>query len=209
MVDSQPEKLVAVGGDFGRLAKSGKVVMALGPKPSPPGTEGSKSPYLGPFNLLSLRAFLVGKTIPGMRVDDTIKAVDWLVDRGEADPNSITAYGAGPMGVVVLHAAALDARIKRVVIENTLASYRMVLDQPLHRDISEIAIPGVLAKYDMGDVLAALAPRPVTVINPQDATGATISAEQFRKALGYVFESGKAERIRVMEREAGDPLPLD
>ena len=73
----------AVGGDFDRLAKSGKVVMALGPKPSPPGTEGLKSPYLGPFNLLWLRAFLVGKTILGMRVDDTIRAVDWLVSRGD------------------------------------------------------------------------------------------------------------------------------
>ena len=82
MLDAQPEKLIAPGSDFDRLAKSGHVVMALGPKPSPPGAEGLKSPYLGPFNLLSLRAFLVGKTILGMRVDDTIKAVDWLVSRG-------------------------------------------------------------------------------------------------------------------------------
>jgi cephalosporin-C deacetylase-like acetyl esterase len=206
MVDSQPEKLTShgdtTGGDFDRLAKSGKVVMALGPKPSPPGTEGSKSPYLGPFNLLSLRAFLVGKTILGMRVDDTIKAVDWLVSRGETDPNAITAYGSGAMGVVVLHAAALDSRIKKVVVENTLASYRMVLDEPLHRNVSEIVIPGVLAKYDIGDLLAAVAPRQVTVINPQDATGVVISAEQFRRATG-------AASVRVLERGAADALPLD
>jgi cephalosporin-C deacetylase-like acetyl esterase len=209
MVDAQPEKLSAVGGDFDRLAKSGKVVMALGPKPSPPGTEGLKSPYLGPFNLLSLRAFLVGKTILGMRVDDTIKAVDWLISRGETDSNAITVYGSGAMGAVVLHAAVLDPRVKKVVIENTLASYRMVLDQPLHRNISEIMIPGVLAKYDIGDLLTAVAPRSVTVINPQDATGANIGGERFRKELGYVFEAGKADWIKVVERGAADPLPLD
>ncbi len=209
MVDAQPEKLVTPGGDFDRLAKSGHVVMALGPKPSPPGTEGLKSPYLGPFNLLSLRAFLVGKTILGMRVDDTIRAVDWLVSRGDVDSNSITAYGSGAMGAVVLHAAALDSRIKKVVIENTLASYRMVLEQPLHRNISEIMIPGVLAKYDLGDLLVAVAPRPVTVINPQDAAGAAISGAEFRKDLGYVFEAGKADRIKVVERAGADPLPLD
>jgi cephalosporin-C deacetylase-like acetyl esterase len=197
MVDSQPEKLTVAGGDFDRLAKSGKVVMALGPKPSPPGTEGLKSPYLGPFNLLSLRAFLVGKTILGMRVDDTIKAVDWLVSRGETDPNAITAYGSGAMGAVVLHTAALDSRIKKVVIENTLASYRMVLDQPLHRDISEIVIPGVLAKYDMGDLLMAVAPRPVIVLNPRDAAG-----------LPTDFSS-IAPNISIPEHAAGDPLPLD
>lgn len=202
MLDSFPEKLAAPDGDFDRLAKSGHVVMALGPKPSPPGTEGLKSPFLGPFNLLSLRAELVGKTILGMRVDDTIRAVDWLTNRGDVDSNKITAYGRGAMGAVVLHAAVLDPRVKTVVIENTLAAYRMVLDQRLHRNISEIAIPGVLAKYDMGDLLAALAPRAVTVINPWDATGAPVSVDQFRREAG-------GTNVRVLQRGASDPLPLD
>lgn len=202
MLDSEPGKLAAPGGDFERLAKSGHVVMTLVPKPSPPGTEGLKSPYLGPFNLLSLRAELVGKTILGMRVDDTIRAVDWLTDRGDVDSKAITAYGTGAMGAVALHAAVLDSRIKKVVIEDTLAAYKLVLDQPLHRDISEIMIPGVLAKYDMGDLLAAVAPRSVTVINPSDAAGARITADQFRKATG-------AANAKVIERGATDPLPLD
>ena len=205
MVDAQPEKLTAPGGDFDRLAKAGRVVMALGPKPSPPGTEGLKSPYLGPFNLLSLRAFLVGKTTLGMRVDDTIKAMDWLVSLGQTDVKDISVYGSGSMGAVVLHAAALDSRIKKVTIENTLASYKMVLEQPLHRDISEVVVPGVLTKYDMGDLIQAIAPRPVTVVHPQDATGAPVSVDQFRKDLNYVFDSGNADRVKVMEQASNVP----
>ncbi len=84
------------------------------------------------------------------------------------------------MGAVVLHAAVLDSRIRRVVVENTLTSYRMVLDEPLHRNISEILIPGVLRKYDMGDLLLAVGGR-VTVINPQDAAGDVITAEHSAK----------------------------
>ena len=169
--------------------------MALGPKPSPVGTEGLKSQYLGPFNLLSLRAFLVGKTILGMRVDDTIKAMDWLSSRGETDPKAITVYGSGAMGAVALHAAVLDSRIKKVVVENTLASYRMVTD-PLHRNISEVVIPGVLAKYDMSDLLAALAPRPVTVIHPLDATRRRrVSIDQFQKSFS-------AAGVKVIDRAA-------
>ena len=160
------------------------------PRPTPPGTEGAKSPYLGTFNLLSLRAFLVGKTIIGMRVEDTIHAMDWLSARADVDTSAITAYGNGPMGAVVLHAAALDSRIGRVVVENTLTSYRMILEQPLHRNVSEVMIPGVLRKYDMGDLLLTISPRPVTVINPQDATGAVITSEQFRNELDYIFRSG-------------------
>jgi hypothetical protein len=96
-----------------------------------------------------------------------------------------------------------------VVIENSLTSYRMAMEQPLHRDMPEIVVPGVLPRYDLGDVLLAIAPRPVTVLNPEDATGAVLTADQFRQALSYVFASKSAGSIRVKQHEAGKSLPLD
>ena len=214
MLDSQPfGRLAMAGGDLDRLAKAGRIVMVLEPRPSPPGTEGLKSPLMGYFNLLSLRAFLVGKTIVGMRVDDTIHAMDWLCARPDVDRSAITAYGAGPEGVVLLHAAVLDTRIGRLVTENTLATYRMIIDQPIHRNVSEMVIPGVLRKYDTGDLLLAVYPRPVTVVNPQDALGTELSEAEYRKDLAYVFQSdqklGQAQRIRLMSRGMRDPLPID
>jgi len=205
ILDSRPkETTAATGSDFDRLIKSGHVVMVLGPTPTPPGAEGLKSPYLGTFNLLGLRALLVGKSILGMRIDDTIRAMDFLSARSDVDPASITVYGNGAMGAVALHAAALDSRIRRVVVENTLTSYRMVLDEPLHRNISEILIPGVLRKYDTGDLLLAVGGR-VTVINPQNAAGEVITADQFHKELSYV----PADRVKVIFRKADEPLPLE
>ncbi len=206
IVDSDPGKLTD-GVD--RLVKSGHIVMVLGTTPTPPGTEGLKSPYLGTFNLLGLRALLVGKSILGMRVDDTIRAMDLLAARSDVDPASITVYGNGAMGAVALHAAALDSRIRRVVVENTLTSYRMVLDEPLHRNISEILVPGVLSKYDMGDLMLA-APGRVTVINPQNAAGEVITADQFRKELDRVTTGGfPADPVKVIFRNSEDPLPLE
>jgi cephalosporin-C deacetylase-like acetyl esterase len=205
MVDSRAgDVLMPNSGTIDQLAKSGHIVMVLGSTPTPLGAEGLKSPYLGTFNLLGLRALLVGKSILGMRVDDTIRAMDFLSARSDVDPASITVYGSGAMGAVVLHAAALDSRIRRVVVENTLTSYRMVLDEPLHRNISEILIPGVLRKYDMGDLLLAAGGR-VTVINPQNAAGDMITSDQFRKELSYV----PADRVKVIFRNAEDPLPLE
>jgi cephalosporin-C deacetylase-like acetyl esterase len=214
MLNSLPkERFAAAGGDFDRLVQSGRVVMVVQPRPSPPGTEGLKSPLLGVFNLLSLRAFLVGKTIVGMRMDDAIHAVDWLSTRKDVDASAVTAYGEGSLGVVLLHAAALDLRIKRVVVENSLASYRMIVDEPIHRNVSEVVLPGVLRKYDMGDLMLAAYPRPVTVINPQDALGAALTEQEYRKSLAYVFESdsnlGSPQRVRVLFRGARDPLPID
>jgi hypothetical protein len=83
----------------------------------------------------------------------------------------------------------------------------MALDQPLHSNVSEIMIPGVLRRYDVGGLLMAMAPRPVTVINPHDATGAIISNEEFRKLLSYAFEF-KGQNIHVNARAAGEPLRL-
>lgn len=187
--------------ELDRMAKSGWVTVALQPTPAPPGTEGLKSPYLGSFNLLSLRAFLVGKTIVGLQIDDAIHAVDSLASRADVDASRIAIYGNGPLGIVALHTAALDSRIQSVIVENTLASYRIVLDQPLHRNISEVMIPGVLRKYDVGNLMLAVSPRPVTIINPQDATGAIIDEAQFRKATG--------QAVRVLARKTGEPLPFE
>jgi len=147
------------------LSDPDRVIVTLSLRPSPPGTEAAKSPLQGNFYLLSLRAELVGRTLVGMRADDIIRAVDWLTARTDVDPASITVYGKGAYGVALLHAAALDRRITRVVVEDTPASFHAIVDEPLHRNAPEIAIPGVLRYYDIPDLIQAIAPRPVTVLN--------------------------------------------
>jgi cephalosporin-C deacetylase-like acetyl esterase len=145
------------------VAESDPVILTLSPRPSPAGTEAAKSPLQGNFYLLSLRAELVGKTILGMRVDDIIRAVDWLAARPDVDPSSITVYGKGAFGVALLHAAALDRRIAHLMLEDTPPSFRTIVDDPLHRNAPEIVVPGVLRYYDIPDLIKAIAPRQVTV----------------------------------------------
>jgi cephalosporin-C deacetylase-like acetyl esterase len=185
MMDTRPSSsLIATGGDVDRLAKAGRIVMVYDARPTPPGTESIKSPYLGAFNLLSLRSFLVGKSIIGLRIDDTIRAVNWLAGRRDVDRNSIAVYGSGPLGMVALHAAVLDARISKVVVANTLTSYRMIVDQPVHRNVS-----------------------------PQDALGDPVRAVNFRTAISAALKSdqnmGAPNRIQFQTAAAGAPLPLD
>jgi hypothetical protein len=149
--------------------KDGSLVMVMEARPWPQGTESVKSPYLGSFNLLSLRAFLVGKTIVGIRTDDALQAIDWLF--ANEHPTSLTIHGRGALGIVALHAAVLDSRIIRVEVESSLTSYRSIVDVPLHRNASEVVIPGVLRKYDVHDLLRAIAPRQVQALNPVDGAG--------------------------------------
>ncbi len=202
-------KVVLLLGEAGeameRLARTGHVVMSIETRPSPPGTESIKSPYLGIYNLLSLRAFLVGKTIIGLRLDDALHALNWLAGRKDMKGYELTVYGSGALGLVALHAGALDARIARIVIENALADYRSIVDQPLHRNVSEVVIPRVLRKYDTGDLMLAIWPRPIVIVNPCDALGRTMSEDEFRKREAHVFQSDQnlrsPLRIRMLSQK--------
>jgi uncharacterized protein (TIGR03435 family) len=167
------------------------LVLAMVAPPWPPGTESIKSPYLGSFNLLSLRAFLLGKTIVGIRADAVLQAVDWLY--ATQHPTTVTLHAAGPLGIVALHAAVLDPRIAHLEVDASLPTYRSIVEEPLHRDVSEIVIPGVLKKYDVPDLMRATARRPefhefeVASIKPAnpEATGRWIRMQTAHQFMAY------------------------
>jgi cephalosporin-C deacetylase-like acetyl esterase len=144
---------------FDSLAAAGNVVLAITPRPSPPGTDDMKSPLLGPFYLLSLRADLVGKTLLGLRVDDAIRAMDYLAGRPDVDPQRISAVGSGHMGLVLLHAAVLDARMRHVTVDHVLTSYRSLAEAPLPIGAAEDVLPSGLLHYDLPDLKRVLGSR--------------------------------------------------
>ena len=113
---------------FRAMADAGTAVMVIAPRPSPPGGEETKSPILGPFYMTELRAEQVGKTVLGMRVDDVIRAVTFFAGGETIDPNDISAVASGHMGLVLLHAAALDPRIKHITIDHVLQSLRQPVE---------------------------------------------------------------------------------
>jgi cephalosporin-C deacetylase-like acetyl esterase len=113
--------------------------------------------------MLSLRAQLTGLTLVGLRADDIIRAMDFLSARNDVDKRDISAYASGPGAVALLHAAALDKRITRVVVDHTIASFRDIATDPLHRNAPEYMVPGVLRQYDIANLIQAIAPRKVEV----------------------------------------------
>jgi hypothetical protein len=144
------------------MARAGTAVFVFAPRPSPPGGEEIKSPILGPFYMSELRAELVGKTLLGMRVDDVIRAVDFFSTGYTEDPKNISAVASGHMGLVLLHAAVLDPRLKHVTVDHVLESYASLLKAPMPLDAPQDILPGVLLKYDIPDLVRVLGAR-VTV----------------------------------------------
>jgi cephalosporin-C deacetylase-like acetyl esterase len=197
--------------DLGQLAKAGNIVFALQLPPGAKDAEGMKSPLPGPFYMATLRAFLVGKTLVGIRVEDVLRAVQWLSKQTEVDPTQLSAQGTGPMGIVLLHAAVLDPRIASITLDRTLVSYRNAVEEPVTRDLAQSVIPGVLRHYDLDDLVMAIAPRTVVVTDPIDAAGKSVDAGGFRRQYAWVFAADRklhqADQLRIVEQPAPATKP--
>jgi cephalosporin-C deacetylase-like acetyl esterase len=181
----------ATEADVEQLAASGHVVFAPEMLPGQKDYDSPKSHLMGPWYEETLRAYLVGKNLVGIRADDVLRATDWLASQPDVDPAHIEGRGMGPMGIVLLHAAVLDARIHSVTVDHTLTMFRTAFDDPVPRGLAQSVIPGVLQHYDLDDLIAALLPRRVTVMNPTDGEEKPVGAEDFRQQLAWVFDSAR------------------
>ena len=138
------------------------------------------------------RALLVGKTLVGMRAEDLARGVELLAGRPEVDRERIYGFGVGAGALTLLHAAVLDERIKKIALEGMLASYESVATHRIHRDVYESLVPGVLKVYDLPDLVAALAPRPVWIVNATDPVGKRINIGELQKQYARPLEAFKA-----------------
>jgi hypothetical protein len=165
---------------------------------------------LGPYARLSRRAQVVGRTLVGLRAEGLIRAMDHLAARPDVDPQRLFAHARGGLAVALLHAATLDARIARVALEEAPVTWRAYLAHPIHRDLPEVLVPGALRDYDLDDLLLALAPRPVAVINPLDPVGQPLTRGELQRALGGALAAdrpaGAPPRIHLLRRGRRDPL---
>ena len=214
-MDAAPLPRLIANPEFQRLART-HVVFAFHPR----AVLGEPDPRpsllaLGQYMPLSLRAIIVGRTLIGLRVDDALRAIDWVASLPEVDAKAITLYGTAAQGLVALHAAALDERVVEVIAESTLVSYETALRAPLHRNLSEVLVPGVLRSYDTPDlVMAILSPaarRTITLVNPANAMGQRMRDDAVRATLASAFETDRAlgtHALRIVTRGFGDPVPI-
>lgn len=151
-----------------RLARRGNVVLALNPRDTP---HPSSYPMLGNW-LAATRAWLAGRNLPGMRAHDIRRGLDLLAGRPEVDGARLSGAARGVAGIWLLLASAIDPRLRAIWIDQTPASLRSAFDNPLHRNLHEAVIPGFALRWDLADVVLAIAPRRVIWTDPTDWMGA-------------------------------------
>lgn len=163
--------------------------------------------YFGDYDS-AMTSFLLGKSLVAQRAADALAGVDLLAGRGDVIPDRLSIVGRGKGAVPALYAAAFDERIRQVALEDMLVSYRAVVEQRIHRDVLENVVVGALRDYDLPDVVAALAPRHVRLINPVDPLGNRLWPEKARAAYesaARVFAAaGAADALQVRRRGVYD-----
>ena len=90
--------------------------------------------------------------------------------------------GVGTAAPIALHAAVLDNRIKGVTLERGVLSWSAVVRTPVSHNQLTNVVPGVLAVYDLPDLAALIAPRPLTIRAAVDPTDKPVSQEQLDAA---------------------------
>ncbi|HEU0140025.1 MAG TPA: acetylxylan esterase [Bryobacteraceae bacterium] len=162
---------------------------------------------------LFYRALRSRRTMVGMRVFDVMRAVDYLQTRPEVDSGRISAIGMGAGGPLVLFAAALENRIRRVAVSGAPVSYMAIVESRIFTHALSNFVPGALQHFDLPQAAALLAPRPLLIVNPVDGRHRRVDEEQAAgtyKFTSRVYEmAGSGEAFGLaMADTAGELLKL-
>lgn len=165
---------------------------------------GARQAEIGPFYDRTPHASQLGRM-----VGDARAAVDALEKEANIDSSRISLFGYTLGGAVALHAAALDPRVKSVVAISGFTPMRTDTatrpDGGLARFSYERPVAPRLGffighesqvPYDYDELISAIAPRPVLVVQPsmdRDATPADVHAAVERARQAYALHGAAAK----------------
>jgi hypothetical protein len=130
---------------------------------------------------IRMSAALIGSTIESMQLWDLVRAVDYLVEGEGLKLDGISVYGRKQMGAPGIYAAALDARLTRVILDDPPASHWQGLP-----------LLFVLRITDLAETAGLVAPREIVSIGPLPA-----AYSNRPRSIGYT-----ARRTASAKREA-------
>jgi hypothetical protein len=191
------------GSDLDQFARAGYTVLAVDPSgigETTPKWGGYSDRWFG-SDRTSWLALMVGKPLVGLRMDDILRGVDLLNERSLLVNGGCGAFAKGLVAVDLLFAATVDDRLRSLYLEGGLISYQAVVTTPIQRRIFDAVVPGVLKHFDLPDLTAAMAPRPVRLKNLATPLGNTELLARARQAYGFATEAyrvaGQAGKLDI------------
>ena len=123
----------------------------------------------------------------GLRVYDVLRAFDYLnTCREDTAGGTIALHGVDSGAAWAWYAAVLEPGFCALTVENLLSSYGDLAAARFYNShlygFRNLAY-GLGNRFDLGDLLPALAPRPVRILTPQDPHGEPLDPETYRRRI--------------------------
>ncbi len=137
-------------------------------------------------------ALYLARPLVGQRARDFLSVID----------SDVHAVGVGAAAPAVLHAAAFEPRIKEITLDGMVISWSNVAKSAVTYNQFTNVVPGALKVYDLPDLAATLAPRPLAIINVVDAAGKPVTQEELEAAYAVTraaYAAAGAEKNLVLE----------
>lgn len=111
---------------------------------------------------LAQSALVLGFTLQGLYVWDSMRLIDYLETRSDIDTETLGVIGFSGGGMQALYATALDKRIDKAIISGYFYGFEdSLLD--LNSNCQCNYVPSVFTSFDMGDIASLIAPRPLAI----------------------------------------------
>jgi dienelactone hydrolase len=194
------------GGEIERLVKQRQTVLAVDLRgwgeTAPGNAKPNKPNYFGVDEAETYLGLHLSRPLLGQRTLDLLAVIAMLK---EQEPNtSIQIIGVDNAGPVVLHAAALDSRIDSIVIRHGLASWSDVVMAPISMNQLTNVVPGALKTYDLPDLAATLAPRPLTLMDAVDGQDQVLPVKRVNEEYAGCIKAYQAAKAEESLRIAGE-----
>ncbi|MDB5325223.1 MAG: hypothetical protein JWM57_792 [Phycisphaerales bacterium] len=150
-----------------------------------------------------VRGLTIGRVLNGERVFDVMRAIDWLEQRKGVELTRLGILGHSSGGMTAMYAAALDERLKLAMLSCSVARFADSIITIGHCECN--AVPGIYTQLEMADILAAIAPRPLVIVNGREDPIFPLASA--RKVFGTVRRAytaaGVKADVRLIEGDGG------
>ncbi len=114
-------------------------------------------------------AIQIGRSISGVRAGDINRLIHTVTSMGSISANNVTVWAKGLMTPDALHAAVFNSLIDRLILVDPLLSYQSIACNKWYSPgWANSFVAGALTTYDLPDLAAFIAPRPILYVNIQD-----------------------------------------
>ncbi len=157
----------------------------------------------------NLGTLLIGKSMEGFFVWESIRCIDYLQSRIEVNPDKIGMTGASGGALNLLYTCAVDNRIKVMVPVCYVSTFSNLFG--ISKGIGWAggvdlcnSVPNILSYADMSDIIQITFPTPVMIINAiQDTVTSIEGARKAYERLKPIYDKFGKDLIRFVEVDGG------